>query len=147
MSEQIEIFGTNTGKMLGEYSVESEGISHHDWYNQHWHNGKYGENVTPLEGLFIALKEEIIDEYFFSEYSTDKNPDDKNCDIQKLCNFCPISIENGYHCFFGNFENLSYVFSIRTKDQRLINKLTTVIKNNGGWALYYKKNLVDSEKT
>jgi len=101
-----------------------------------------GQDPDSIDKLIEILSSHIIEESFFTSYRSNPYESEKPAEY---ANLCPIKKnEEGNTIFFGNFEELSHVFRIETNDQDVINKLSTAIKNNKGWKLYYEKNLVKS---
>lgn len=121
-----------------------------------------GEAPDPIEKLLEVLKENTLEERFFTKYGLNINGHlsyDKE-KIVKWENLCPIlpdyknhihikfkeyidSIPDGTYQFFGGFEERSHVFNILSNDPEVINSLSEAIKANKGWKLYYKKNLAN----
>ena len=89
-----------------------------------------------LDQLCELLETETLEETFFKPYRNRLGYARYEIGIHN-----PIITNDDATIFFGNFENVSFVFSITTRDQKLINRLTPLIKNNRGWKLYYLKNL------
>ena len=118
-----------------------------------------GEAPDSIERLIEILKEYTIEERFFHKFGVNKNNELDHNDIPyKWKNLCPIdtdyknsvfphfkdTIEDGTCLFFGNFLEISHVFRIETNDPEIIEKLSTAIKANKGWIMYYDKNLAKS---
>lgn len=92
----------------GETIIESNGCFLED------------EREEGFEALFEALKNETIEERFFTPISYIC----RNKGARITVNQCPIELqENGYTHFFGNFEGLSHVFDILSNDVDFIKKL------------------------
>ena len=118
-----------------------------------------GEEPDTIDKLLEILKTNTIEERFFQKYGVDKDGS-LVYDKELICewrNICPISdnykneirkgeyrdsLPDGVYNFFGNFEDLSFLFNIVTDDKEVIDKLVTAIKANKGWELYYEKNKV-----
>ena len=99
-----------------------------------------GQPMSSIPQLIQIMKKEVIEESFFSNFRKRYGSDER---VQ----MCPIINEgNGWFRFFGNFENLSHVFDIRTNNPEVIQKLRDAIKGNEGWSKYYEKNLIKEHK-
>jgi len=107
-----------------------------------------GEDPDSIEKLIEVLKNNTIEERFF--FWVDKRYLPKG---QKPYFCCPISEDKfndeekheGFFNFFGNFEEISHVFSIDTNDPKIIRELTESIQKNKGWLKYYNKNLTNQK--
>ncbi len=91
----------------------------------------YGQEPDTIDELLEVLKTETIEDRFFSKTYYSHH--------DKWLTRCPISKEGDIYHFFGNFEQLSHVFNIRTNDPVIIDKLKNAIMNNEG----YKKHKVN----
>lgn len=118
-----------------------------------------GQENDSIDRLLELLKTHTIEERFFSKYGVNKegNLVYNKESIVEWRNICPIndnykneirkgeyrdSLPDGVYNFFGNFEEISFVFNIVTDEKEIIDKLVPAIKANKGWELYYNKNKV-----
>ena len=118
-----------------------------------------GQEPETIDRLLEVLKTNTIEERFFQKYGVDKDGS-LVYDKELICewrNICPISdnykneirkgeyrdsLPDGVYNFFGNFEEISFVFNIVTDEKEIIDKIVPAIKANKGWKLYYEKNKV-----
>lgn len=118
-----------------------------------------GQENDSIDKLLEILKTNTIEERFFQKYGVDKDGS-LVYDKELICewrNICPISdnykneirkgkyrdsLPDGVYNFFGNFEEISFVFNIVTDEKEIIDKIVPAIKANKGWELYYNKNKV-----
>ena len=118
-----------------------------------------GEEPDTIDKLLKILKTNTIEERFFQKYGVNKEgflvyEKELICEWR---NICPIndnykneiikgeyrdSLPDGVYNFFGNFEEISFVFNIVTDEKEIIDKIVPAIKANKGWELYYNKNKV-----
>jgi hypothetical protein len=92
-----------------------------------------GEKPDSIKHLVKVLSSHVIEDRFFFKF---KEKHDKG--KFEWVVLCPITKdkETGCYHFFGNFEDLSHVFNIKTDDQKVIKMLKTAIMNNEGWKKY-----------
>ena len=118
-----------------------------------------GQEPETIDRLLEVLKTHTIEERFFHKYGIDRNGSltYEKKSIVEWRNQSPIndnykneiregdyrnSLPDGVYNFFGNFEDLSFVFNIVTDEIEIIDKIVPAIKANKGWKLYYEKNKV-----
>lgn len=91
-----------------------------------------GQKPDSINKLIDVLAKHPIDEDFFS-----KEKDVRLFGVAyKWVVLCPISKEDGVYTFFGNFEDISHIFNIKSTDRAVIAKLKKAIMDNAGWKKY-----------